>query len=511
MASSSNLNEAMSVDNMEEILAGVGRQEALKRRAFKKRRKRNQTKIFYLLENAGKISEESDTTDEALRDYMENIAAQSDSDLENSIAKRLSSLRCQLNNLTNGCSDAYPNTEKAESDSCAEINYHKKRRKRKRKLKKMCNGSSISNNYGGSSVTLQPSMLKMPFSMNVDTTEARDINSSKHIILRAHRSRLNDDDFLADAENGHTSSWGENLNNLPMSISRSMECSTWPELPDMEACHAMDRQSESCNESMHVVKNSMSSSSDEDVFTNDEGQFGDDEREESCYETDSQCNWLHTAANSDDDEQKFHKLYRETLEYLKSKPFFLDEDQVSNPRTSGSSFLRSEMGPLTMLEVNKRIKKFLQDPTKVELRLAHVKRKDKEELSQLAELYSLHCKMEDSPRRGTVILIKTRSTSKPAQSALCHLLGRPFREMHDSHVCSPGIDVKRRKKASSFVHGLVGESAPPLSANNTGYRMLQTMGWALGQGLGPTSSGIREPVEAFKRPGRIGLGHSGAS
>lgn len=41
--------------------------------------------------------------------------------------------------------------------------------------------------------------------------------------------------------------------------------------------------------------------------------------------------------------------------------------------------------------------------------------------------------------------------------------------------------------------------------------MLQTMGWALGQGLGPTSSGIREPVEAFKWPGRIGLGHSGAS
>ena len=59
--------------------------------------------------------------------------------------------------------------------------------------------------------------------------------------------------------------------------------------------------------------------------------------------------------------------------------------------------------------------------------------------------------------------------------------------------------------------GLVGDMAPPLSEKNIGNQMLQNMGWAPGQGLGPNCSGIREPVKAFKRPGRLGLGHSGKS
>jgi hypothetical protein len=60
-----------------------------------------------------------------------------------------------------------------------------------------------------------------------------------------------------------------------------------------------------------------------------------------------------------------------------------------------------------------------------------------------------------------------------------------------------------------FSSGLVGDAAPPLSEKNIGNQMLKTMGWAPGQGLGPSCSGIREPVKAFKRPGRLGLGHSG--
>jgi hypothetical protein len=61
----------------------------------------------------------------------------------------------------------------------------------------------------------------------------------------------------------------------------------------------------------------------------------------------------------------------------------------------------------------------------------------------------------------------------------------------------------------AFVSGLVVDNAPPLSEKNIGNQMLQSMGWAPGQGLGPSCSGIREPVKAFKRPGRLGLGHSG--
>ena len=325
MANSSFKSECIALDDMAEFFCGG--QDELKRRSFKKRRRRNRSNIFYLLESAGKISEESDTTDEALRDYMENIAAQqSDSDLESNMTKRLSSLRCQLNNLSNGCSDPYHYVDKAESDSCSEINYQKKRRKRKRKHKKMC-GNNSSHPL---SVTLQPSVFNAPLPMAVDTTKLRPAQTSnnKHVILKAHRSRLNDDDFLADAENGHTSSCGENLNQMTYAMSCSVDHvqHVWPSAQDMDI--GFDSETETMHDSTHTPESSaLSSSSDEELFTNDEGQFGDDEQEESCYETDSQCSWLRGRSNSDDEDEKFHKLYRETLEYLKSKPFFLEDDQ----------------------------------------------------------------------------------------------------------------------------------------------------------------------------------------
>ena len=57
------------------------------------------------------------------------------------------------------------------------------------------------------------------------------------------------------------------------------------------------------------------------------------------------------------------------------------------------------------------------------------------------------------------------------------------------------------------ISGFVGDAAAPLPDHNIGNQMLQSMGWAPGQGLGPDNSGICEPIKAFKRPGRQGLGH----
>lgn len=322
MANSSFTSEPMAFDDMAEYFPG----DELKRTSFKKRRRRNRSNIFYLLESAGKISEESDTTDEALRDYMENIAAQqSDSDLESTMTKRLSSLRCQLNTLAHGCSDPYYHADKAESDSCSEVNFQKKRRKRKRKHKRICE----KNTSHPRSVTLQPCLFKIPPPSTMDTDKVctAQMAANKHVILKAHRSRLSDDDFLADAENGHTSSCGENLNHMPYSVEHLKHA--WTNGQEMDICNDVNGgDSEIMHESIYTPDSSaLSSSSEEELFTNDEGQFGDDEQEESCYETDSQCGWLMGKSNSDEEDQKFHKLYRETLEYLRSKPFFLEDDQ----------------------------------------------------------------------------------------------------------------------------------------------------------------------------------------
>lgn len=54
--------------------------------------------------------------------------------------------------------------------------------------------------------------------------------------------------------------------------------------------------------------------------------------------------------------------------------------------------------------------------------------------------------------------------------------------------------------------GVVGEGAAPLPESNVGNRMLQSMGWTPGSGLGPDGRGITEPIRASQRPKGAGLG-----
>ncbi|CAH1792394.1 unnamed protein product [Owenia fusiformis] len=73
------------------------------------------------------------------------------------------------------------------------------------------------------------------------------------------------------------------------------------------------------------------------------------------------------------------------------------------------------------------------------------------------------------------------------------------------------VDIKRRRKTppSSPVNvkeGPVGLNADPIPDTNIGNQMLQNMGWTPGSGLGATGEGITTPVQAYMRPRRQGLG-----
>lgn len=57
-----------------------------------------------------------------------------------------------------------------------------------------------------------------------------------------------------------------------------------------------------------------------------------------------------------------------------------------------------------------------------------------------------------------------------------------------------------------LLSGVVGESATPIPESNMGNRMLQSMGWSPGMGLGPEGRGITEPIRAMQRPKGTGLG-----
>lgn len=73
-------------------------------------------------------------------------------------------------------------------------------------------------------------------------------------------------------------------------------------------------------------------------------------------------------------------------------------------------------------------------------------------------------------------------------------------------------DIKRRRKAAPLpgptAPGFIGENAQPIPDTNIGNRMLQSMGWTPGTGLGPDGKGISEPIRALQRPKGLGLGFS---
>lgn len=56
--------------------------------------------------------------------------------------------------------------------------------------------------------------------------------------------------------------------------------------------------------------------------------------------------------------------------------------------------------------------------------------------------------------------------------------------------------------------GFVGDEASPIPESNIGNKMLQSMGWKPGSGLGAEGVGIQTPVIAYRRLRRAGLGHS---
>ena len=162
---------------------------------------------------------------------------------------------------------------------------------------------------------------------------------------------------------------------------------------------------------------------------------------------------------------------------------------------------------LTPAEVNSKIAMFVEDETERELRFVLVSRAQCRTISHLAEAYRLHCEVEQQKRRLPVASPRLRKTAFTRLASWSEV--EPILKTHYSpgHILSfPGSSDSVMDDVSSEGGVAVGRDVPVINDTNVGNRMLQGMGWRPGMGLGPDGEGIREPVHAFIRPRRRGLG-----
>ncbi|KAI4895717.1 hypothetical protein NFI96_026584, partial [Prochilodus magdalenae] len=119
--------------------------------------------------------------------------------------------------------------------------------------------------------------------------------------------------------------------------------------------------------------------------------------------------------------------------------------------------------------------------------------------------------MSQGSQRGFQARLARQTSLQQAQVSRGLVLDPGVNRQTSGHLGSLCTgDVKRRRKAAPMgapsSAGVVGEGAPPIPESNVGNRMLQSMGWTPGMGLGPDGRGIAEPLRATQRPKGAGLG-----
>ncbi|KPP65448.1 G patch domain-containing protein 2-like [Scleropages formosus] len=232
---------------------------------------------------------------------------------------------------------------------------------------------------------------------------------------------------------------------------------------------------------------SVSNSSDGGLYTNDEGRQGDDEQSDWFYEgeTGGACGIAGVIPWWEKDSSDLEKEL---------------SDPVFNSILSGSFPLMSEKAQRAF---QARLSRLHEGAT-----------------SQATQSVGQGCSAGPGCSER-LPLVRSSSKEGARAAAMGHadrqgpsqelfVKNRQQTSVHLGSLCTG--DVKRRRKAAPggtpATPGFVGENALPIPENNMGNRMLQSMGWTPGTGLGPDGKGITEPIRALQRPKGMGLGFS---
>ena len=159
---------------------------------------------------------------------------------------------------------------------------------------------------------------------------------------------------------------------------------------------------------------------------------------------------------------------------------------------------------LTPAEVNSKIAGFVQNQSETELRFVLVSRAHCRTIAHLAAAYRLQCEAEQQRRRLPVASTRLKKTPFTRLASWAEV--EPILKTHGSAELMFPFTRSHSMEVVQNGDGVVGGRAPVLDETNVGNRILQGMGWRPGMGLGPAGGGIQEPVRAYIRPRRSGLG-----
>lgn len=420
------------------------------KRRCKKRKSHSNPMMAWELGNMSEASESS--IDEAIKDYMENIAQQSDSDDLLTAAHRLPSLVAMASN---------PVLSLAESDSVNEnfspMRPHRRRRRYKRmavdpqnprQVQELLDACGLSDHC-----TAYQDQLFGASEPDTLTNSGSTSESQQHM----YRTLL-----------------GKRKRGLKERGSNSFDMDSMPE----ECCSQTGQNSidaSSHNMDANCVSesgtSSLSSNESDGLHTNDEARDGDDEQSDFFHEAGPVCGipgivpWLNNHSHEDDDSKQndatFESILKGSFEHMSSTA-----------------------------KRNYQAKLMLASPSRP-CRAARRRLKD------IRSVYSLGCFIHD--RQQWADHLKKLSSSRSTST---------------SNNTAKSYDPKRRKKTPpqfSPEEEVVGGKAEPIPETNIGSRILQTMGWNPGSGLGADGSGITMPILACRRPYRQGLGSSSSN
>lgn len=541
--------------------------KSVKRQSRKRRGRKRRLDPNPIWEHAVKYSEGSDSSlDEALKDYMDNVTSQqqnqndSGSD-DTAMMKRLSSLNVTSSSNLYGESDSVtenhtmlkksankrkkrfkrmvvdslPSTStcvmrsSCMSDFVPEI-FHKRPRIKKAHPRKIENNhekaqmkedlefDSLLAESGktGSKVRQKqnPIDLSQPGLSSSDIVEGNDACSRKQNKIFADGGAAACCNTVSKERTRSSSSDG--ATSTEVLESKNMDCSS------NDSDVTMRQPLTPKNEETSSSYVSSSEEEDEDEgYTNDEGREGDDEQSDFYHEPGNVSGipgvvpwWEGKTLEEYEQEQTFNSILAGSFQHL-SKPAQrtyhsklrgcpgLEEPQLM--RGCRQRLKNKRLKKSSMASFNEKIVRFLHNPFEHELSLHSSKMGERNQVFQLASMYSLDVRTEGGGQKSKSVLTKTRHTAMNYQSGSME---------NDATIKSrqsfyPQFAKRRRKSPPPGVTATVavGGEAMPVSSSSVGSRMMQSMGWTPGSGLGAEGSGIREPVQAYMRPKNRGLGY----